>query len=145
MVLDLIAAEGLLHEARLGVGAVEDGAAWGFDGVVGSGGGFAEVFGDAVGDEEGFVFAVGGFVVADERAAFARGEEVFPFALSVLRDYGAGAFEDDLGGAVVLLEADGLGVRKVFFEVEDVLDVGTAPAVDGLVFVAYYADVAVFA
>ena len=143
VVLDLVAAESFFHETRLRVGAVEDGAARGFDGVVGAGGGFAKVFGDAVGDEEGFVFAVGGFVVADERAAFARGEEVLAFALRVLRDDGGGAFEDDLRGAVVLLEADGAGVGKIFFELEDVLDVGAAPGVDGLVFIADDADVAV--
>ncbi len=143
VVLDLIAAERFFHESRLRVGAVEDGAARGLDGVVGAGGGFAEIFGDAVGDEERFVFAVGGFVVADERAAFAGGEEVLAFALGVLRDDGGGAFEDDLRGAVVLFEADGLGVGEVFFEVEDVLDVGAAPGVDGLVFIADDADVAV--
>ena len=143
VVLDLIAAERFFHEARLRVGAIEDGAARRFDGVVGPGGGLAEVFVDAVGDEERFVFAVGSFVVADERAAFAGGPEVLAFALRVLRDDGAGAFEDDLRGAVVLLEADGLGVGEIFFEVEDVLDVGAAPAVDGLVFIADDADVAV--
>ncbi len=145
VVLDLVAAERFFYEARLRVGAIEDGAARGFDGVVGAGGGFAKVFGDAVGDEEGFVFAVGGFVVADERAAFAGGEEVLALALRVLRDDGGGAFEDDLGGAVVLLEADGAGFGKIFFELEDVANVGAAPGVDGLVFIADDADVAVLA
>ena len=38
--------------------------------------------------------------------------------------------------AVVLLQADGAGVRVVLLEVQDVLDVGATPGVDGLVVVA---------
>ena len=43
VVLDLVAAQRFFHQARLRVGAIEHGAARGFDGVVGAGGGFAEV------------------------------------------------------------------------------------------------------
>ena len=137
VVLDLVAAQRLFHQARLRVGAVEDGAA----GKVFRAAGSAEVLLDAVGDEEGFVLAVGGFVVADERAALARGEERLALALGVVGDDGGGAFKDDLRGAVVLFEANGADLGEVFFELEDVLDVGAAPAIDGLVFVADDADV----
>ncbi len=137
----LIAAEGFFDEARLRVGAVKDGAAgglFGFDLL-----GFAEIFLDAVGDEERFVFAVRRFVEADHGAAFARGPKVLALALCVLGDDGGGSLEDHLGGAIVLLEADDLDFGEVFFEVEDVLDVCAAPAVDGLIFVADDADIAV--
>ncbi len=138
VVLDLVAAQRLFHQPRLRVGAIEHGAAR----EIFLGAGFAEVSLDAVGDEERFVLAVGSFVVADERAALAGGPERLALALGVVRDDGDCAFEDDLGGAVVLFEADGADLGKVLLELEDVLDVGAAPAVDGLVLVADDADVA---
>src|ERR1019366_3195771 len=47
-----------------------------------------------------------------------------------------------LGGAVVLLQANGLGLGVVVFEIQDVPDIGAAPAIDRLVFVAHHADIA---
>jgi hypothetical protein len=43
--------------------------------------------------------------------------------------------------AVVLFEANGFGVGKMLFEIEDVADVGAAPLVDRLIFVADDGDV----
>jgi hypothetical protein len=51
---------------------------------VGTIAGFAEEFLDAVGDEEGFVFAVGGLVVSDEAAALAVGPELLALAAEVV-------------------------------------------------------------
>ena len=56
-----------------------------------------------------------------------------------------GGVEDRLGRAVVLLEADDLGVGVVALELEDVADVGAAPGVDRLVVVADHGEVAVLA
>ena len=98
-----------------------------------------------VGDEEGFVLAVGRFVVADERAALALGPELFAFAANVVGDDRAGGFKNDLRGAVVLLEADDAGVGKIFFELENVANVGAAPGIDALILVADGADVLVLA
>jgi len=140
VVLDLIAAQGLFHESRLRIGAVEDGAAGRvFSGAAVCG---AEILLDAVGDEEGFVLAVGRLVEADHGAALARGEERLSLALGVVGDDGGRAFEDDLGGAIVLFEANGSDVGEVLLELQNVLDVGAAPTVDGLVLVADDADVA---
>jgi hypothetical protein len=52
-----------------------------------------------------------------------------------------GGVENALGGAVILLELDDGGVGVIFLEVEDVLEVGAAPAVNGLPVVAHHADV----
>ena len=49
--------------------------------------------------------------------------------------------DDGLGGPVVLFQADELIVGVVVFEVQDVLYVGTAEAVDRLGVVAHHADV----
>ena len=63
--------------------------------------------------------------------------------LQVVGDDGRRRGQDHLGGAVVLLEADDLGLGEVRFEVEDVADVGAAPRVDGLVRIAHHREVAV--
>ena len=54
-----------------------------------------------------------------------------------------GGVEDELGGAVVLLELDDGRIGPVALEVEDVADVRPAPAVDRLVVVAHDAEVPV--
>ena len=45
------------------------------------------------------------------------------------------------GGAVVLFQLEQLGLRVVFFEVEDVLDVGAAKGVDALGIVSHHTDI----
>ena len=107
--------------------------------------GFAQELLDAVGDEESFVFAVGGLVEADEGAALALGPEFFALAAEVVGNHGAGGGEDVLRGAVVLLQADDAGVGEVLLELEDVADFGAAPGVDALVLVADGAYVFLFA
>src|SRR5262249_28728457 len=52
-----------------------------------------------------------------------------------------GGAEDVLGGAVVAFEPDDLGAREILLEAQDVVDLGAAPAVDGLVVVADAADI----
>ena len=133
MVLNLIAAQRLFHQPRLRVGAIQDGTSRQGVGIALPG--RTEILLDAVGDEERFVLAVGGLVVADQRAALARGEERLALALDVVGDHGRCAFQ------VVLFQADGAHLGEVLLELEDVADVGAAPTVDGLVLVADYADV----
>ena len=138
-VLDLVAAQGLFEEARLRVGAVEDGAAR--RAFAGAGVGGAQDLLDAVGDKQRLVLAVGGLIEADQRAALARGEERLALAQGVVGDHRGRAFEDDLSGAVVLFEADGADVGEVLLELQNVAYVRAAPTVDGLVLVADDADV----
>ena len=66
-------------------------------------------------------------------------------ARGVVADDGVRRVEDGPGRAVVRLEPDDLGPREVAGEVQDLADVGPAPAVDRLVVVAHHADVAVLA
>ncbi len=92
--------------------------------------------GDEIGGKQGFVFAIGRVVKADLAAALARRPQILSLALEVVGDNGGGCLEDGLGGAVVLLEADDLGLGKILFKVEDVIDVGSAPGVNRLVLIA---------
>ena len=137
MIFQTVAAHSFFKQARLGVSAVEDGGARGISAL----GGFAEILGDVVGREEGFVLAVGGFVVSDLGAALARRPEVLAFAANVVGDHRRGGLQNVLRGAVVLLEADGFRLGKILFEFENVADVSAAPRVNRLVFVTDGADI----
>ena len=79
--------------------------------------------------------------MADLLAGVGLGPERLALALLVVRHHRAGRFQNVLGRAVILLQADGVRVGKVVLEIENVADVGAAPAVDRLVFVAHHADV----
>ena len=130
--------EHLLDGAELGRGADEHGEIAVV--VVGS----RHDVADLPHDEVSFVAVVVGFVVDDLAAFWILGPEGFVFAGGIVGDDGVGEVEDGLGGAVVFLELDHGGVRIVLFEAEDVLHIGAAPLVDGLVVVADDTDVTVF-
>ena len=53
----------------------------------------------------------------------------------------AGHVENRLRRAIVLFQPDGLRIGKILFEIQDVGNVGAAPLVDRLIFVAHDADV----
>lgn len=63
-------------------------------------------------------------------------------ALGVVLDDTVGCVEDVGGGAIVLLQTDGLGAGIELFKVEDIFNGSTTEAVDALVVIAHYADVA---
>ena len=81
------------------------------------------------------MFVEGG-VEIDRLAVAAIGPQLLAQAPGVVGDQGIGGLEDAGRGAVVLLQADGHGVREVGGILVDVLDFRAAPAVDRLVVVA---------
>ena len=96
-----------------------------------------------MGDGLSLVLLVVGLGHGDGDAEALVGPEALLLALAIACDDVVGGVQDSLSGAVVLLQEYGLGPGEVLFEAEDVPDVGVAPGVDGLVGVAYDADVAV--
>ncbi len=125
---------GVLHQRlfqhpRLGVGAIEDGA-------VGEQTPLLFPVLEAADHEAGLVHLVEGGVQRNRLPLGPFGPQLLAKALRVVGDDAVGGFEDIGGGAVVLLEANGLGALIVGQEALDVLDLGAAPAVDGLVIVA---------
>ena len=127
----------LFERAGLGVDAVHDGdvgplVAVGHEAL------------DLTDDELRLVVLVVALVDDDGDALAQLGEEVLLQPLPVGGDDLLGGLEDRLGGAIVLLEGDELGVVEVLLEAEDVADVGVAPRVDRLVGVTDDAEVAVF-
>ena len=130
------AQEHIFEDARLGVGAVEH------RDVVVAGAGVVQLV-DLRADPAALVALVARLVGLDLLAIPLRGEQALLLALRVVAHHGVCRREDMPGGAVVLLELDHLGRRKVLLKVQDVGDVGTAPAVDRLVVVAHDHQVAV--
>ena len=70
-------------------------------------------------------------------------KQTLVLALRVVAHHGVGGAQDMTRRAVVLLQLNGLAVFKVLLKVQDVGDVGTAPAINGLVIVAYDHEVLV--
>ncbi len=94
-----------------------------------------------VSGEKRLVLAVRSLVVADPGAALARSPKVLAFAADVIRHHRRRGLQNILRGAVVLFEADDLGLGKIFLEFKDVADVGAAPGINRLVFVAHGTNV----
>ena len=128
---------GDLERQALRVGAVEDGE------VAPREPGRRVHAQDFAGDPVRLVALVLGPVARDRPARVADGEELLGLAADVVGDDGVGGIEDGLGRAEVLLQHDGRHVGEGALELQDVADVGAAPAVHGLVGVADHADVAV--
>ncbi len=75
-------------------------------------------------------------VQIDQLAIANVGPQFLAQATTVIDDQAVGGLEDARCGAVVLLQADDFGVRKVRGILVDVLDLRAAPAVNGLIVVA---------
>ena len=69
------------------------------------------------------------------------GEQRLAEPALIVGDEVRGGAEDMGGRAVVALEPDDGGARKILLEAQDVVDLGAAPAIDRLVVVADAADV----
>ncbi len=91
----------------------------------------------------GLVVLVLGPVAAQLLADVAVGPQRLRHPGGVVGDDGVGGVQDGAGGTVVLLERHDRGAGKGVLELDDVGDVGAAPAVDGLVEVAHRAHLVV--
>ena len=58
------------------------------------------------------------------------GEQCFTEAARVMGNDAAGSSEDVRRAAVILLESDDFGTRKILFKLEDIFDLRAAPTVD---------------
>ena len=96
---------------------------------------------NGVGDKARLVLLVERAVDLDRCPLRVLGPQRLALALGVVFDDGVGRVQNGLGAAVVLLQADDLGVAVLVFKIQDVLDGGAAELVDALVVVADHADV----
>src|SRR5215204_847334 len=96
---------------------------------------------DLAGDEATFTIGVTRLVVIDPLATLVRSPKLFLFLIDVVLDDRVRNVQDGLRGTIVLLEKNDLGIRKMLFEIENVLDVSLTKTVDALRIVADDADV----
>ena len=122
--------EHIFENTRLGVGAIEHG-----DVVVARA--FGMQFLDLAGNPAALVALVARLEGLDLLAIALGRKQALILALRVVANHGVGGAQDMARGAVVLLQLDGLAVFKVLLKVQDVGDVGAAPAINGLIIVAY--------
>ena len=72
------------------------------------------------------------------------GPQLLAPALGVMLDNGVGRVQDDIGRTVVLLQLDHLDLVVMLLQIEQIGNLGPAPAVDALVVVPHHAEIAVF-
>ena len=137
MILQLVAAHCLFKQPRLRVRTIKNR----HSALLALRGGFTGVLGNAICNEQRFVFTIRRFVVSQLGAALARGPEVLALAANVVRDHMRRGLQDVLRGPVILFEADDLRFRKVALELKDVTDVGASPGVDRLVLISHRAHI----
>ena len=135
VVLQVVAAHRFFNLPRLRIGAVQN-----RDLAIRI---LAPNFVGGIGDEKRFVFGVLRGIDGDLVAFVGFRPEPLAFALQIIRDHDAGGFENIFRRAVILFKPNDFRVGKVFFEIENIANIGAAPAIDGLIFVAHHADVVV--
>ncbi len=98
-------------------------------------------FFDFFADGAGFFLGVPGAGDGDLLAVDVFGAQRLAEPAFIVRDQVGCCGKDVAGGAVVALQPNDLGAGKVVVEAQDVVDLGTAPAIDRLVVVTDAADV----
>ena len=96
---------------------------------------------DVLADGAGFFLRIPDAADGRLLAVVAVGEQRFAEPVLVVGDQAGGGGQDMAGRTVVAFEADNFRAGKVFFETQDVVDVGAAPAVDRLIVIADAADI----
>ena len=96
---------------------------------------------DLVADPARLLLAVPDVAHDDLIAAAGVGEQGLAQPAAILRDQPGGGAQYTVGGAVIALQPDHLGARKIGFEAQNVADLGATPAIDRLIVVADAANV----
>ena len=134
-VRDPLPDEHLLQGAGKGVHPVQDGMVTVF-------GAFFVVFADGGGDEVGLPLLIGRLVVQHLLSPAVLGPQGLALALAVAADDGIGSIQNGAGAAVVLFQADDLGLAELLLKREDVFDGGAPELVDALVVIADHTKIA---
>ncbi len=131
---DAVGHQRLLEDARLMVAPVEDG-------VILEAGAIHELVTHQLGgDALRLVLLVLGKQHLELHPLVQLGEEGLVVDVGVVGDQDVGALEDAPLGAVVLLQLDEPQIGEVLVQQHQVLRLGTAPGVDGLVVVSHYGE-----
>ena len=122
----------LLEDARLMVAPIEDGV------ILEPGAVHKLVAHHLGGDPLRFVLLVLGEQHLELHPFIQLGEERLVIDVRVVGDQDVGALEDPPLGAVVLLQLDQLEAGEIFAQQHQILRLGTAPGVDGLVIIPHH-------
>ena len=99
----------------------------------------------AIHNKAGFVLLVKGLVQRNTFAFLSLSPQLFAEAALIIADQLVCSVENGRRRAVVLLELDDFCAGKVSVELLNILNTRAAPAVDGLIVVAYHHQMAAFA
>src|SRR6185312_12539858 len=96
---------------------------------------------DLLADGAGFLLGIPGAGDGDLFAIDIFGAQGLAEPAFIVRDQMRRGGKDVSRGAIVAFEPDDLGAGKIVIEAQDIVDLGTPPAIDRLIVVAHAADV----
>ena len=138
-VRDTLAAERFFKASALGVGAVEDGHARIVNLFM------AGKMAYALCQQVGLVGLTIGLLYLNGRSHIVPAVNIFMNLVAVVMDEAVGSIHNGLGAAVVLLQFEQARTLILLLEVKDIVNVGTAEAVDTLRVIAHHAHLSVIA
>ena len=71
------------------------------------------------------------------------GPEGFRFSCRIVCNHTICRIQDILRGTVILLELNDLAIFIFLFELQDIADIGSPPAINGLVIITHYTNILV--
>ncbi|KXT70021.1 malonate transporter [Streptococcus cristatus] len=92
-------------------------------------------------DKESFVLFVISPIVNNFLTVFVLSPEIFRTAVAVVSDDLISRLKDGFSRAIVFLKQDYLGFWVILFKVQDILHIGSPPAIDRLVSISDHADI----
>ena len=93
------------------------------------------------GDKKSLVLLVISPIVDNLFTVFILSPEIFRTAVAVVSDDFISCLKNGFGGTIVFLKQDYLSFRIILFKVQDILHIGSPPAIDRLVSVSDHADI----
>ncbi len=61
--------------------------------------------------------------------------------MAVIADHVVGRIQNPLAGTIIFLQLDNPGMWKILFKLQDIADIRTSPAIDGLIIISYHTDI----
>ena len=93
------------------------------------------------GDKESLFLFVISPIVDNLFTVFVFSPEIFRTAVAVVSDDFISCLKNGFGGTIVFLKQDYLSFRIILFKVQNILHIGSPPAIDRLVSVSDHADI----
>ena len=69
--------------------------------------------------------------------------EIFLFTMRVIFDNRISRRQNGFGGAIILFQHNGFGIRIILLKIHNITNISTTPTIDGLIRITYYAKIAI--